>query len=50
MNAIDARAKAEARRIDNEERKRQAINEARDASRARERYRTMYETQYRQSR
>ena len=50
MNATQARANAEARRIDNEERKRQAINEARDASRARERYRTMYETQYRQSR
>ena len=50
MNATQERANAEARRIDNEERKRQAINEARDASRARERYRTMYETQYRQSR
>ena len=50
MNATQERANAEARRIDNEERKRQAINEARDASRARERYRTLYETQYRQSR
>ena len=50
MNAIQERDYAETRRIENEERKRQAINEARDASRARERYRTMYETQYRQSR
>src|SRR5699024_9118482 len=39
----------ELRRIDNEQRKHQAMNDARDAARARERYRSMYETQYRQS-
>ena len=47
--SIQERANAELRRIDNEQRKHQAMNDARDAARARERYRSMYETQYRQS-
>ena len=47
--SIQERANAELRRIDNEQRKHQAMNDARDAARARERYRSLYETQYRQS-
>ena len=49
MNSIKERANAESRRIYNEQRKHQAMNDAKDAARARERYRSLYETQYQQS-
>lgn len=50
QNSITDAANREARRIDNEERKRQQMNDARDAARARERHRNLYETQYRNTR
>ena len=45
-NQIVDAANRERARIDNEERKRQQLNDAKDAQRARERYRSLYETQY----
>lgn len=50
QNSITDAANREARRIDNEERKRQQMNDAKDAARARERHRNLYETQYRNTR
>lgn len=46
MNVIQETANREARRIDNEERKRQLLEDQKDAARARENYRSLYETQY----
>lgn len=46
LNVIQEGANREARRIDNEERKRQLLEDQKDAARARDNYRSLYETQY----